>query len=396
MAKARRGLVVLLVPALTMLLFALSAPPARAASAVTASENPVLIAHPHFTTKDITLTWTLERAPLATLTVTENGVAVPVLNVPVTAPPGSGTATLTVGYGKTYTAQLRNALNQPLGAPLTITTDKPKIESPGCGQRCIKSVEVAPHGGWAQFTVTTSRTAVITLEASTTPPKPDGTWSDANAVSAHNGTVLPTKHWAPPLANLKANTTYHYVVRSHVQGDQQVKIGSFKTLKRRVDVTFDKIEMIDDSDGAFDGDCDCWIFFGVGDAPPIAYGGGGSYTISIGSGTTVHPDATASVTNAPAEIWLRVMANDDDDDLHEFCAVSQGPPPAGNHEAWEASGSGECTDWAGDQILVALSRQGPPYAPGDVDEQFTEPFTISVNGELVYKVRGTVKVTYGP
>jgi hypothetical protein len=44
--------------------------------------------------------------------------------------------------------------------------------------------------------------------------------------------------------------------------------------------------------------------------------------------------------------------------------------------------------------MVQLSRRGPDSAPGDVDEQFTEPFTISVNGELVYKVHGTYKVTY--
>lgn len=380
--------IVLLLPALALLASTVSAPVARAAATVTASENPVLIAHPHFTTKDITLSWNLDRAPVATLTVTEDGVAVPVLNVPVTSPPGNGTQTLTVGYGKIYTAQLRNALNQPLGAPLKITTDMPEIDSPGCGQRCIKSVEVAPHGGWAQFTVTTSRTAVITLEAGTTPPKPDGTWSNPEAVSAHNGTVLPTDHWTPPLANLKANTTYHYVVRSHVQGHQQVKIGSFKTLTRRVDVRFDDIQMLDDSDGPFDGDCECRFYLGVGDAPPM------SYPNTIGSGTTVHPDAAASVTDAPGEIWLRAMANDDDDDFHEFCAVGMGPPLT--PEGWESSGSDPCVDWAGDQILVSLSRQGPPWSPGDVDEQFTEPFTISVNGELVYKVRGTIEVTYGP
>jgi len=51
-------------------------------------------------------------------------------------------------------------------------------------------------------------------------------------------------------------------------------------------------------------------------------------------------------------------------------------------------------EWAGNKILVSLSRQGPPVNPGAVDEQFTEPFTINVNGALVYKVRGTYKITY--
>jgi hypothetical protein len=43
---------------------------------------------------------------------------------------------------------------------------------------------------------------------------------------------------------------------------------------------------------------------------------------------------------------------------------------------------------------VALARQGPPWAPGDVDEQFTDSFTINVSGPLVYDVRGTYKVSY--
>lgn len=54
----------------------------------------------------------------------------------------------------------------------------------------------------------------------------------------------------------------------------------------------------------------------------------------------------------------------------------------------------ECLEWGGDQVLVAVSRRGSDPEPGDVDEEFTAPFTISVNGELEYKVHGTYQVTY--
>lgn len=351
---------------------------------VTASENPVLIAYPHFTTKDITLTWDLGPSPpQANLIVTENGTQIH--NQPLFS--GTGTRPLTVTYDNTYTAQLVQTFGgAPLGAPLTITTDKPTGDMT-CAQRCIKSIDVQPHGGWAQFAIKTSETAVITLEASTKPPNSDGTWSDPDDVISV-GTVLPTDSYTPPLANLAANTTYHYVVRAHVQGHQQTKTGSFKTLTRRVDVTFDEIQMIDDSDGPVDGDCDCWFMLGVGDAGPMEFGSLSNQK-SIGSDTTVNPNANASITDAGSEIWLRAKGWDDDEDFGEFCPVGVGAPP------WVGSGDAlNCLEWAGDEVLVSLSRQGPPFAPGDVDEQFTDSFTIKVSGELVYNVRGTYKVSY--
>ena len=383
--RARRGLTTLAI-SLGALLLSLVTPPVASAEPpeVTASENPVLIAYPHFTTKDITLTWDLgSSSPQANLIVTENGAQVH--NQPLFS--ATGTRPLTVTYDRTYTAQLVQTFGgAPLGKPLTITTDKPTGDMT-CAQRCIRSIDVQPHGGWAQFTIKTSETAIITLEASTKPPNPDGTWSNSDGVISV-GTVLPTDSYTPPLANLATNTTYHYVVRAHVEGHQQVKKGSFKTLTRRVDVTFDEIQMIADSDGPVDGDCDCWFMLGVGDAGAMEYGSLSNQK-SIASGTTVNPDADASITNAPNEIWLRAKGWDDDTDFGEFCPVGIGAPP------WVGSGDAlNCLEWAGDEVLVSLSRQGPPYAPGDVDEQFTDSFTIKVSGELVYNVRGTYRVTY--
>jgi hypothetical protein len=90
------------------------------------------------------------------------------------------------------------------------------------------------------------------------------------------------------------------------------------------------------------------------------------------------------------------MGYDDDADFGELQRAGDGRPEAWTGSAnWESSGNKEnYLEWAGNQVMVQLSRRGPDSAPGDVDEQFTEPFTISVNGELVYKVHGTYKVTY--
>jgi hypothetical protein len=389
---------IVLALALVALLFPLSAPAAHAAVTLTASENPVFI--PYSTdTKGITLAWSLEPWQLlATLTVTESGTPAPVIDKTVLPTPPPNGEPLTVTYGKTYTAELKDVLTQqPLVAPLTITTDRLDIKiDMGCVAQCITDVDVQPHGGWAQFTIKTNETAVMTLEASKTKPNANGTWSNPKDVAASNATILPTQNWSPPLPNLDSNTTYYYVVRAHdTNGNEQIKTGSFKTLTRRVDVTFAEIEMIDDSDGAMAGDCDCFFYFNAGNVEPKTYGSFENPK-SIASDTTVHPNVTFTIANAPSEIRIRAQGNDNDTEENEFCPAQTGPPEAFTGAAnWKSSGNfQECLEWAGDQVLVSVSRQGSQAAPGDVDEQFTEPFTISVGGELVYKVHGTYKVTY--
>jgi len=257
---------------------------------------------------------------------------------------------------------------QPLGAPLTITTKRPDINiDVGCMMQCITSVDVKPHGGWAQFTVATNEKAILTLEASTTPPNANGTWSNPNDVTAETATILPTQNWTPPLAELKSNTTYHYVVRAHdTNGNEQFKTGTFKTLTRRVAVTFTEIEMFDDSDGFGAGDCDCWFWFNAGnESKPY-----GSYENqkSIASGTSVHPNVTVTVNNAPNQIWLRAHGSDDDTDFGEICEAGIFTPSEHN-EPWDANWAGsaswkECLEWAANQTQVSLSRQGPAWAPG--------------------------------
>jgi hypothetical protein len=392
-----RKMLVAVALALVALLFPLSAPAAHAAPPkVMASENPVFI--PYSTdTKVIQLTWTLEDWQLAaTLTVTESGTPAPVFDQTVYSTPGQFVP-LTVTYGKTYTAQLKDLITkQPLGAPLTITTDRIDIKiDMGCLVQCITNVDVVPHGGWAQFTIKTNETAVMTLEASKTKPNANGTWSNPADVTSSTATILPTQNWTPPLPDLASNTTYYYVVRAHdANGNEQVKTGSFKTLTRRVEVTFAEIEMIDDSDGAVAGDCDCFFYFNAGNEEPKTYGELGNEK-SIASGTTVHPNVTFTINNASSEIRIRALGYDDDTDFGEFCPAGVGPDAYTGAANWKSSGNfQECLEWAGDQVLVSVSRQGSQAAPGDVDEQFTEPFTISVGGELVYKVHGTYKVTY--
>ena len=135
------------------------------------------------------------------------------------------------------------------------------------------------------------------------------------------------------------------------------------------------------------GDCDCFFWFNAGNEEPKPYGDVANPK-SIASGTTVHPNVTFTISNAPGEIRIRAFGYDDDTDF--------GHPEAYTGAAnWKSSGNfEECLEWAGDQVDASVSRQGPSSAPGDVDEQFSDTFMISVSGELVNKVRGSYKVTY--
>ncbi len=392
-----RHVFVVLALALVALLFPFNAPAAHAAPTLTASENPVFIPYSK-DTKDIKLTWSLEPWQLlATLTVTESGTPAPVIDKTVGPIPPPNGEPLTVTYGKTYTAQLKDVITQqPLVAPLTITTDRLDIKiDMGCLADCITKVDPDEHGGWAQFTINTTETASMTLEASKTKPNANGTWSNPKDVAASNATILPTQNWTAPLPNLDSNTTYHYVVRAHdANGNEWVETGSFKTLTRRVDVTFAEIEMIDDSDGP---DCECWFWFNAGDETPKPYGSF-SDPKSIASGTTVHPNVTFTIANAPSEIWIRAMGYDDDVDWGSFCSESGGYLPYTGHASWlSANDVDGCLEESGNQAVVSVSRQGQPAAPDAVDEQFTEKFTISPGlGLLEFKVHGTYKVTYAP
>jgi hypothetical protein len=392
-----RRMFVVLALALVALLFPLSAPAAQAdPPEVMASENPVFV--PYSTdTKTIQLTWNLEAwQPLETLTVTESGTPAPVFDQTVSSLPGQFVP-LTVTYGKTYTAQLKDVITtQPLGAPLTITTDRLDIKiDMGCVAQCITSVVPEPHGGWAQFTINTTETAAMTLEASKTKPDANGKWSNPKDVAASNATILPTQNWTPPLPDLASNTTYYYVVRAHDgNGNEQVKTGSFKTLTRRVDVTLAELEMSDDSDDL--SDCDCFFWFNAGDETPKPWGDF-QHQKSIASDTTVHPNVTFTIANAPNEIRIRALGYDDDSDVTSLCSAGTGYPPYTGTASWIITSgmAQDCQQVTGDQVTVSLSHQGQPAAPDAVDEQFTEKFTISAGlGPLVYKVHGTYKVTY--
>ena len=393
---AGRGFIVLAL-ALGALLFTLSAPVAHAAPPeVTTPDNPVVIPYSQ-DTEEITLTWSLA-PPLFCGALDRHRERY----VRAGARPAS---VFTNEHGhRVADGHLRQDLHRSAQGCRQPAADRCAAHHhhgaarhqirpglPGAVHHERRSDD--PHGGWAKFDIKTSEPAIMTLEASKKKPNADGRWENPADVAASTATIPPTQDWKPALPYLDSNTTYYYVVRAHdTNGNEQVKTGSFKTLTRRVEVNFAEIEMIDDSDIP---DCECWFWFNAGDETPKPYGDF-SDPKSIASGTTVHPNVSFTITNAPSEIWIRAMGYDDDVDWGSFCSESGGYLPYTGHASWlSASDVDGCLQESGNQAVVSVSRQGEPAAPDEVDEEFTEKFTISPGlGLPEFKVHGTYKVTY--
>jgi hypothetical protein len=349
----------------------------RAAAAppeVVASENPVVVPL-NQSTKNITLSWNLgNAAPKATLKVTDNAEVV-VLNQPVAAQTGS--TPLTVTHGKSYTAQLYTVANPPvtLGSPLTITTVHPPGDpnSVCSADLCINSVAFTPHGTYAPFTVKTNKAAHFEMQASTSAPLADGSFTHVDSATFNLSNVT---QWDSKLLNLTPDTTYHYTVKATSASGQVVKkSGTFKTLRRRVEVTLTSIHMIEDSDIL--SACDCYFYLQAGNAEPA-----GTSFMYVNSGDTVNLALQTVVFPEQDTLRIRVEADDDDYEFFDFCAGAY-PPFWGN-------GSTACYDWSSVTKFVDVSLSG-------MEDSKFDTYTLTANqGPVKFTATVKVKVDYAP
>jgi len=257
----------------------------------------------------------------------------------------------------------------------------------GCATPCsITNVSVTPHGTWAQFSVSTSAPAIITIEASTKQPNLNGTWSNPADVAGSAATILPSTTFAPnfPITGgpLEPNTTYFYAVRVHFSGGStQIKTGSFKTLRRQVDVNFTSLHMIDDSDIL--SACDCYIYYQAGSEAPKSVG-----LQYINSGETISPNAQFTVfpSNSTSDLLVRVSAVDDDWDwIFDNCYGTGGTLIP----HW-SNGSDACLDWSFVAKQVDISLAG-------MEESKTNTYTLTANsGPVKFTATVKVKVNYVP
>lgn len=348
---------------------AVAAPPE-----VLASENPAVIPT-NQSTKGITLSWNLGNAvPKATLSVKDNAQAV-VLNQGLAT--ATGNTPLTVTYGKSYTAQLYSVANpnQTLGSPLTITTVRPPNDpSGGCaGTLCITSVTFSPSGTYAPFTVKTSTPAHFQMQASTAAPLANGTFAQVDSAIFNLSNVT---QWNSQLLSLEENTTYHYILKATDAGGQVAKkVGTFKTLRRRVEVTFTSIHMVEDSDIL--SACDCTFAVQAGGAEPVT-----SAFMYVHSGDTIFPNIVFKIDNPSNNILVRAHARDEDNDWSPF-------PCYWGDSLW-SNGSGNCWDWS-------FAAKWVDVTLGGMEDSKTNTYKLTADdGPVKFTASVKVKVFYVP
>jgi hypothetical protein len=271
-----------------------------------------------------------------------------------------------VKYGNAYTFRLFSSdggvlVNSP---EVVVTTKLKKLDLPSpCQLQCIKTVEVEPHGTFADIHVETTVPASFLVQASTASPNADGSCKTTELA----GTL-----WKPSksttfdgqLQHLDAGTTHCLtVVAKDAAGHEAKQYVIFMTHRRFVTVTIIKIFVINDSDPNGSGEIEFEL-----DLHTIQHQIFVKET-TIATGQTIFPNQQFTVTNVPAAVKVAVWGRDDD----------------GPIDTWEFSKAETVLDVGG------------PGGPGETiaGKSFSMTST-ALDGDLKFKVSGIFDVTYGP
>lgn len=216
-AVARFGMLVAILGAL-----ALRVPVAQVSAggeSLTASENPVIIPFGK-SSQSFTLSWNSGNGQPIEFTGSLNGGP-----ESGTFPgPAVGTAAESINLGEQFTWRMYTPGKKQLLAALTVTTKSALQAVAPCAQQCIKSVQVDPHGTFANFEIVTVPAVKVTLAASVV---------GQPGVASATFNLGMDKDWHTFLMDLKPNTKYTYDVKAtDSDGNVQHKTGTFTTLHR--------------------------------------------------------------------------------------------------------------------------------------------------------------------
>jgi len=248
------------------------------------------------------------------------------------------------------------------------------------------TVTVDPQGSGLQFHAT-SPLAVdweiqVSLGTIITIPSPPhfqtgGTLPPRIHRFSSNGQVQTS--FAPFFNSLLPNANYNYIVR----GGGQFVTGSVRTFQNKVTVTYNRIDVIDDSDALSPGDLT--FFFDVANTFDRQFG-----EVQAPSGLPVFPTFAQGPTsqvlfNKIGTLKVQVEGIDDDiDSPFEACRTAQ--PPDGT------SGSDNCFDWSTASFSTSLSAIA---GAGSNSGSKTVAFQTTTF-RLQFKVTATITVEYAP
>jgi hypothetical protein len=179
--------------------------------------------------------------------------------------------------------------------------------------QCISSVQVTPHGQFANISFHTSVANFATVQVSTVAPKKlaDGTYSYTNLpVDSFALTPSSAQHNAE-MDNLTPGTVYHFLINAAKgsTGKDAQYPGTFTTLKRYVKATITEIDVTDDSDDLSAGDLVFNLL--VNGAGPAIFPGAETTQWPTGEAKTVNMHVTAA-SGDQATVTLKGWDWDDD------------------------------------------------------------------------------------
>jgi hypothetical protein len=202
----------------------------------------------------------------------------------------------------------------------------------GCAAQCIRTAVTTSHGKSVGLHITTDTPAKLKAQISTQAPLPNGNappWFTNPTTKSDNSFRT---DWTTSFSNLEPDTTYHIVVRAtDASGNTAYQQGTFRTLKRKVMVTFTRILVIGDADEGVNRGEISFDFF-VNDQEV-----GGLGQQKIASGETIHFSRYALVDDAPE--WLPVRVRGRECDAVAWnCPIESGEP-------FPTNGGGSWQDW---------------------------------------------------
>jgi hypothetical protein len=239
-------------------------------------------------------------------------------------------------------------------------------------------VNVTALGSGFQFAATTSGAPVTwdiwlnstSIEYSPYPPHfpspPPGTLAPRTRRAS---TSTAQTSFSPVLRDLLPNKTYNYIVRA----GSFYTTGQATTLNRQVTITFNQIDVIDDSDDLSAGDLSFRFF--VNGTEKFSFGA------SASSGETLNPNKVFASFLPGTSMSLKVVGVDDDCDFGQLC--TSGIPSSG-------SGSHADYDWAtAESGSINIAQLGPDT------NSFSKTVTFEARGyALEFKVFAKIDVRY--
>ena len=206
------------------------------------------------------------------------------------------------------------------------------------------------------------------------------------------------------LNGLTPKTHYHYIIEAKDEkGNFAYKTGEFSTKTRSVDVAFEKIFMIDDSDGFPSGAGDMnFAFFvdrinvlGPGKQMPQ------DHTMDFPTGQTKTFDIFKTLEDPADNVAVRVNGSDQDDCgdplHHPLCRCGNGAGGPGGNITDANMKQGTCPDGSGEFSVAAGTLQIPDVTDRSEFgvEFFQKKFDMTAdNGHLKFKVTGSFTVRY--